>query len=121
MAGSVSITLDKERHLRVDINAITDALEVSEKAVSDFVTNRSVTLPAVRALLWAGSKWEDRRLTLQQVGDLMQAEFLKSGTIDLIEMASKIWDAMEASGLISRGEEKNGKAEAGKPSTSASG
>lgn len=121
MAGSVSITLDKERQLRFDLNALIDASEASPAAVEAYVTGKGGGLPAVRALLWAGLKEDDRRLTLKTVGDLIQAELSKDPVAGISAIDLKLHEALIAGGLFGGPETKNGKAEPGKPSGSATG
>lgn len=120
MAGSVPITLDKERQLRFDLNALADADEVAGKSISEFLAGDRVGLSAIRALLWAGLKGEDRRLTVEQAGQLMQDELAK-GADSISAITMKIREAMVAAGLFGESETKNGKAEPEKPSGSATG
>ena len=65
--GEAVITLDRPRNLKLTFNAMCEAEGVLKHAVvrGDF------GLEDIRALLWAGMKHEDRSLTLNRVGDLM--------------------------------------------------
>lgn len=112
MAGSVPIVLDKERQLRLDINALADADEVAGKAVNEFLSGERVGLSALRALLWAGLKGDDPRLTLTQAGALIDTDRLP-------ELISAIREAIVASGIGGNGK-KNGTPPA-KPSPSDNG
>jgi len=68
---TVKITLDKERSLLYDFNALA-ALEEEygdiEKAL-DALARGSVK--AIRAVLWAGLLHEDETLTVKQVGKML--------------------------------------------------
>lgn len=89
----IPITLDKVRHLRFTPNAIADAEEVMGKNLIAIVTEGGVR--ATRALLWAGLKWEDRSLTLEKVGVLMEKwmEINPYGELEL-----KLVEALRADG-----------------------
>lgn len=119
MAGSVRIVLDRERELRLDINAISDASEVAGRAVASFLSGETrdiAGVPAIRALLWACLRRQDKRLTLDRVGDLIHQYVEQGGT--LFELFIKISEAWQASGLAG----KNGKPEAAEdPLTSGNG
>lgn len=111
MPRSVPITLDKERNLLLDFNAIADAGEVSGKAVMEFITGESVSFPGMRALVWAGLKHEDPKLTLKAVGELIQAKLEEGEGIP--DIGAKIWAALIASGIGKKkdDDEKNASAE----------
>jgi len=111
MPRSVSITLDKERNLLLDFNAIADAGEVAGKEVMEFITGESVSFPGMRALLWAGLKHEDPKLTVRATGDLIQAKLEQGDGIPAL--AASIWAALIASGIGKKkdDDEKNESAE----------
>lgn len=86
---SVPITLDIERHLRLDINAMALFQETTGKdLLSVFPQPKlgpdgkplpleqqppvtTVDWPGIRAAVWAGLHWEDRELTQEDAGILM--------------------------------------------------
>ena len=66
---SIKITLDKERHLRLDFNAISlveETLGVKFPEIQDNVGVRDL-----RAIMWAGLRHEDPDLTIEQVGSML--------------------------------------------------
>jgi hypothetical protein len=111
MSGTVPIVLDKARNLRLDVNALADADELAGKAVNEFISGERVGIAAIRALLWAGLKHEDRKLTPTAAGDLMHAELAK-GEGGVAPLVSKLREALIASGLFGGPAQKNGKPEA---------
>lgn len=69
MKPSVLINLDRPRNIRFDTNALVKAEEVLKKPLPMIGTNFGFR--ETRALLWAGLLHEDKYLTLDEVGDLM--------------------------------------------------
>jgi hypothetical protein len=71
-ASFVPITLDRERHLRLNMNAMAEFEErVGESVVTIFAEGESkIGIKVIRALLWVGLKHEDRSLTIEKAGDL---------------------------------------------------
>ena len=83
----VPIMLDKERHLKYDLNAFIE-LEEAYGSIEQALNNLSSgKLKAVRALLWAGLIHEDETLTMKEVGSLMRFENME-------EIAKKINEAL---------------------------
>jgi len=69
MKPSVLITLDKQRNIRLNTNALVKVEEVLGRAISEFGT--SFGIREIRAMLWAGLLHEDKSLTLDNIGDLI--------------------------------------------------
>lgn len=69
MKPSVLIELDKPRNIRLDTNAIALVEEVLDKPIDEFGTRFGVR--EIRAVLWAGLLHEDKSLTLEDVGNLI--------------------------------------------------
>ena len=93
----VLLHLDKERKLRFDINALADWEEVTGKSLAR-ITSGAIGLSLMRSLLWAGLKHEDRSLTIDRVGVLLQQQ-IETGA-DLGTVAGSIQKALERSGLL---------------------
>jgi len=110
MPRSVPITLDRERQLKYDMNALCDADDVGGDKVTDLVFGRHMGVSALRVMLWAGLKHEDPKLTLKTTGDLMQA-YIEREENGLVELLEKVREGLNASGLLG-GAEKNGRPEA---------
>lgn len=100
MPKSVSVRLDGERHLRFDINALADAEEALGVGLGQALQSRA-GIRELRALLWAGLRWEDKKLTLERTGEILQ-EYVESGG-DLTAVAEALTKALAASGLIHEG------------------
>jgi hypothetical protein len=67
LAPSVPVMLDRERRLKLDINALVAFEDQSGKSVmNDGLAN--LTVRDIRALLWAALQHEDADLTVEQVG-----------------------------------------------------
>ncbi len=69
----VKITLDKERTIRFDLNAMCSYEEVTGKNIFANALN-SLSAQEVRAMLWACLISEDPDLTLEYVGSLVDLE-----------------------------------------------
>jgi hypothetical protein len=119
MAGSVKITLDVERELRLDINALCEADKIDSAGVSAYLTGQHIGLSAIRALLWAGLNAANpsERVTLAQAGELMQAGFRNgSSLLTLIEVIrhcvqdSGIWHSADDAKKNSIQTDQNGSA-----------
>lgn len=84
---AVTIDLDKERHLLLDLNAMITFQETTGKNLFSAQTGESLSKemsPAdLRALLWACLLHEDEKLTLKQVGSWIH-------TGNMMEIANKL-------------------------------
>ncbi len=68
----------KERHLRFTLNALAeleDKYGSVEAAFNKVEKENSIT--ALRYVLWAGLMWEDDTLTEEQVGDLIDLNYMQ--------------------------------------------
>jgi len=100
LPGYVAIELDKPRRLRFDINALAD-LEETMGATLPAIISGGVGIRALRALIWAGLRWEDPGLTEVRAGELLQVHLERGG--DLAEISKAVHDALAASGLLRPG------------------
>lgn len=112
--GEVSLVLDRPRHLRFDINAICDAEENLGLGFQTLLAPERVGLYTIRIMLWAGLKWEDRGLTKDQAGKLLE-EYMEKGN-DPDELAQKIRSAVMKAGWSRAGAKKEGAEEQGETS-----
>jgi len=69
----IPITLDKERHLRFDFNAICDFEQTSGRDFTALSVER-VRASDLRILIWAALRWEDPTLTLEKVGGMINPQ-----------------------------------------------
>jgi len=104
----VNIELDRPRRIRFDTNALCDAEEALGVGIGAMM-NQQMGFRAIRALLWAGLKWEDRGLTLERTGTLIQ-KYLENGG-DLGALGETLTRALMVSGLF-ESSEGNSEAEA---------
>ncbi|GAB6153737.1 hypothetical protein JCM17380_24870 [Desulfosporosinus burensis] len=81
MKKIVAIELDKVRHLKFNLNALITAEQITGKKLSELSqSGEGFDLAFLRAMLYAGLKWEDKELTLEDVGDLIDMENLEAVT-----------------------------------------
>ena len=84
----VKITLDKERTLKLDLNAMVAFEDATGKSLFNFKVN-NISSKDIRALLWSCLIRDDKTLTLEQVGELV--------TFDNMNLISeKIQEVFEA-------------------------
>lgn len=70
----VKIMLDKERTLRLDLNAMVEFEEMTGKSLISGVNMQDLAIKDIRILLWACLMHEDEDLTLKQVGAMFSIE-----------------------------------------------
>lgn len=102
----VEIRLDKPRFLRFDINAIADLEEATGKSLMELMDENNIGISAMRALLWAGLKHQDKLLTLQRAGELIQAFIVNGGS--LATLMEKVAKAITSSGAFGTPKESKG-------------
>lgn len=85
----VKITLDKERTLKLDLNAMVAFEEATGKSFAEGSFARGEMSPRdLRAILWACLIHEDEALTLKQAGSWVTAS-------NMVEVAAKLNEAFE--------------------------
>ena len=85
----VKITLDKERTLKLDLNAMVSFEEATGKSLMSGTFKSSKMTPRqLRAMLWACLKHEDADLTEEQVGSWITVS-------NLMEVTGKLNEAFE--------------------------
>ena len=72
---SVSITLDKERTLRYTLNSFR--LLEKEFGVKIDQLGENISLETIQALLYVGLRHEDKALTFDEVGDMVDLGSIK--------------------------------------------
>lgn len=88
-AKVVTINLDKERHLRFNLNALILVEELTGSKLSELADQKDgLSLKFLRALLYAGLKWEDKDLTEEEVGELVDLNNME-------EINEKIGESIE--------------------------
>ena len=71
---SVSIMLDRERHLFLDLNAMVGFEEKTGKNMLAGGVGVNLSATDLRALLWSCLRGEDPTLTMEQVGSFITPE-----------------------------------------------
>ena len=115
---TVEIGLDKLRYLRFDINAFADIEQKGGAGLEKLVGENLVGINTIRLLLWGGLKWEEPRLSLEQVGNMI-SQYLEGGG-ELQDIGNKVMEAVQHSGLVAKPGKKEDVAEKGgesEPST----
>ncbi len=98
--GHVDITLDRPRRLRLDHNALVTVEELIGKPISRIVAGGELGFREIRALVFAGLRHDDRRLTLERVGELLD-EYVAQGH-DLAHVLDLVTRALEQSGIFNK-------------------
>ena len=95
----VKITLDKERTLRLDLNAMVAFEEATGKSLMDGKFHGSDMTPKdLRAMLWACLLHEDESVTLKEIGSWVTVT-------NLMEVTGKLNEAFDVAMPEGKGEE----------------
>lgn len=68
--GIVEIELDKKRNLRFSMNALCEIEDLIGKPMSQL--NDEMSIKDLRSFLWCGLKHEDKDLTMEEVGEMIE-------------------------------------------------
>ena len=119
MSGTVIILLDRERALRFDYNALCDVEPLLREELAAILKAGRMSMGDLRALIYAGMKWEDARLTLERTGELIEAAAIKDENF-FATAAECVFEAIVACRLFGA-RSPNAPAEAAPPSASDNG
>lgn len=89
MAKLITIELDRERHLKYNLNAIITAEKVSGRSFGD-LNKGKMDFDFMRALIYAGLLHEDETLTVDAVGDLIDFDNIEYVSEKLGEALQKV-------------------------------
>ena len=92
----VKITLDKERTLKLDLNAMVAYEENTGKSLFSFQSGK-MTAKDLRSLLWVCLIHEDKDLTVEQVGAFITLE-------NMADVSEKVGQAFNLAVPESKGE-----------------
>lgn len=98
--SSVTLKMDRLRRLRYGLNAMADLEEAMNMGFIKVFDLDMSGFRVMRAMVWAGLHWEDRSLTLERTGDLME-QYLEDGG-DWKELTSKVTEAMSQAGWLKK-------------------
>lgn len=86
----IPIKADRPRTLRYSTNAFCVMEELTGKAVMEL--NNGAGIIEIRAMLYSGLYWEDKELTLEDAGDILDV-FISNDNLDYI--TEKLGEAIE--------------------------
>lgn len=92
------IVLDKPRRLRYDFNAIADTEARAGMGIAEMFSERRVGFHVIRLILWGGLKWQDKGLTIERVGQMIDVYLANGGTLE--GLMTPVKDAMTKSGVL---------------------
>jgi hypothetical protein len=79
----------KPRHLKFDLNALADAEREVKSGIAALFNEERMGVDTVRIFIWAGLKHEDKALTINEVGEMIEDYIINSGE-DLMEALSEL-------------------------------
>lgn len=97
MSRGVIINLDRERKLRYTINSLIELEQAIGGPLGGMLGNRT-GLRMIRALVWVGLKHEQKGLTEDRVGELLQDYLNQGGSLE--SLGEKITEALKMSGIL---------------------
>ena len=101
---SKEIQLDRPRKFRYDYNAIADVEEKAGMGIGEMFSAHRVGYHVIRLLVWGGLKWENRGLTVPEVGKMV-GKYLEGGG-ELGELVIQIKDLLIEAKIIQEVEEE---------------
>lgn len=102
MNGSIAVG-GREYSLRYTVNALC---LLEDKAGGSLETLLQKGLCGLRGLLWCGLLWENRDITLEAAGDLIQSYLQAGGSLN--EISSQVSLALENAGFFQRAGAESG-------------
>ena len=103
------IELDETRELRYNYNAIADLEDKMGKGLGQILAQQNIGFSTIRALLWAGLKWNQHNLAFATVGQMLQKYLENDGSLE--DVTTTILEALQDSKIIGK-TEKNVETEA---------
>ena len=88
----------KVRKLRFDFNGVADLEDHYGKPIGRIMSEESMGFSTIRAMYWAGLKWNDQGITVQRVGTMLMKK-LEQGT-ELEDLAQTVMKALLQSGVL---------------------
>lgn len=87
--NTVMINADKARNLKYTVNSLIGLEEATGKPVMNLMDNNEISFTLLRQLLYFGLKWEDKELTLEKTGDVLDAAMENMGMADIANAIGK--------------------------------
>ena len=88
------------RKLKYDYNAIADLEERAGMGIGRLFDEDNIGLHTIRLIIWAGLRHEERGLTTDRVGKMIQ-EYIEGGG-DLEDLVGKAVEALEKCEFLSK-------------------
>lgn len=92
------------RTLRMDFNAICDLEQHFGKGISHIFAEENIGFSTIRAFYWAALRHENKTLTINNIGDLLQEELANGNSIE--HLLNPILTAFKVAGFMSDTSEK---------------
>lgn len=90
---------DRPVRLRFDVNAIALVEDTLKMGIGQIFSSERIGFSTLRALYWAAMQWENRGLTLNGVGNMIQKAILEHN-VSYDKLAEPVAKALAASGLF---------------------
>lgn len=91
----------KKRFLRYDLNALSDFEQEVGMGFPQLMMSRAI-FAATRAMLWSGLKWQDRTITVEGAGDLIQKYLDVVDGADVSDVLGACMKAAQDQGAIKK-------------------
>lgn len=95
----------KSRKLRYDFNAVADVEQKAGLGIGAMFDENRTGFHSIRLLIWGGLKWQDRGLTLERAGKLVNDYLQNGGTFE--GLMDKVTQALERGGIVKLAEADN--------------
>lgn len=90
MSKTVLIKADKARNLKYTVNSLIELEQATGKPVMGIMEDSDeISFTLLRALLYFGLKWEDKDLTLEKTGEVMDCIMEKEGMAAIAQAIGK--------------------------------
>jgi len=86
------INMDKERHMRFGMNALIELEDELGKPITEI--EDGLSMQDMRTIFYVGLKWEDKKLSYADVGDLMD-EAIDNNEGGLQYLAEKLGESIQ--------------------------
>ena len=90
----------EQKVMKLDFNAIADLEALLGMGIGSLVNDENVGFNIIRGFYWAGLKFRDRGLTVEQAGNFIQSEI--AGGKSFEDLMVPVTEALIASGIIDR-------------------
>ena len=84
---------NKTRRLKFTYNSVCDIEEKAKAGIAALLTEEKIGFNTMRLLVWGGMKWENRGLTVEVVGNLIE-EYIENGG-SMVDLMGSVAEALE--------------------------